>query len=193
MRQYDLARAAGVSTSYISELESGTRTGRVEVWKKIADALGTGLDELLASEAKLSGIDRPLVALTKPLALYERPPDGSRARPSGEVLVMAHLWGPDRYVLRCHDQTMFPTLREGDLVLVEGRDKISLRQARGRICVVLHNRKAALRRVEVSRRPREGRRIILRADNPLVPAIEVASEDEFACRGICIRLVEREI
>ena len=213
MRQYDLARAIGVSTSYISELESGTRTGRVEVWKKIADALGTGLDELLDPEAKLSGIDRPLIPLTKALPLYDRmleaPPDESPARPSGELPVMAHLSGPDRYVVRCHDQTMFPTLREGDLVLVEARDKIPLRRASGRVCVVLHDGKVALRRVEVSRRSpgpgppkRElrsagakagGRRIVLKADNPLVPPVEVKPGDDFKVCGVCIRLVEREL
>lgn len=218
MRQYDLARAAGVSTSYISELESGSRTGRVEVWKKLADALGTGLDDLLAPEAKLSGIDRPLIALTKSLSLYDRvlesPPDQSPARPSGEIQVMAHLWGPDRYVLRCHDQTMFPTLHEGDLVLVEARDKIPLRRASGRICVVLHEGKAALRKVRISRRPplgpksprdegrpeeprsggsQGGTRIVLEADNPLVPPVEVKGEDEFKVCGICISIVERDL
>ncbi len=240
MRQYDLARAAGVSTSYISELESGSRTGRVEVWKKLAGALNTGLDDLLASEAKLSGIDRPLIALTKSLSLYDRvlesPPDRSPARPSGEIQVMAHLWGPDRYVVRCHDQTMFPTLHEGDLVLVEARDKIPLRRASGRICVVLHEGKAALRKVRVSRRPplgpkspsldpasrpedfevrgkvsgSEGRdegrpegprsegsqggtRIVLEADNPLVPPVEVKPEDGFKVCGICISIVERDL
>lgn len=197
MRQYDLARAAGVSGSYISELENGARTGRVEVWKKIAGALGTGLDELLAPEAKLSGIDRPLMPLTKDLPLYdqvlESPPGESPERPSGEMPAMAHLWGPDRYVLRCHDQTMFPTLHETDLVLVEARDKIPLRQASGRICVVLHNGKAALRRVEVTRRSGGKSRIVLKADNPLVRPVEVEPDDDFRICGICLRLVEREI
>ncbi len=225
MRQYDLARAAGVSTSYISELENGARNGTIDVWKKVAGVLGTGLDELLASEAKLSGMDRPLLALTKVLPLYDRalesPPQESRARPSGEFRAMAHLWGPDRYALRCQDQTMHPTLQEGDLVLVEARDKITLRQASGRICVVLHNGEAVLRRVELSRnspglppsavaepllrktgrppkpglRPAKagGRKITLRADNPLVPPVEVKPKDEFKVCGICVRLVEREL
>ena len=197
MRQYDLARAAGVSTSYLSELESGARTGRVEVWKKLAGALGTGLDDLLAPEAKLSGIDRPLIAITKTLPLYDRvlesPPDESPARPSGEIQAMAHLWGPDRYVLRCNDQTMFPTLREGDLILVEARDKIPLRQASGRICVVLHEGKAALRKVRVSRSSHAGRRIILDAENPLIPRVEIEPDDEFKICGICISIVERDL
>jgi ribosome-binding protein aMBF1 (putative translation factor) len=42
-----LARRAGVSASYLSEIESGAKPGSAATLKKLAAALGIGLDELV--------------------------------------------------------------------------------------------------------------------------------------------------
>ena len=43
----DLADRAGLSASYVSEIESGKKEGSVEVLKKIAAALNVALDDLV--------------------------------------------------------------------------------------------------------------------------------------------------
>lgn len=42
-----LASRAGISPSYLTELENGTKPGSVEVIRKLADALGCPLGALL--------------------------------------------------------------------------------------------------------------------------------------------------
>ena len=43
----DLASATGLSAPYISEIESGKKEGSIAAMKKIAEALGVGLDDLV--------------------------------------------------------------------------------------------------------------------------------------------------
>jgi DNA-binding XRE family transcriptional regulator len=43
----DLAAAAGISQPYLSEIESGKKTGSVEVLKRIAAALKVDLDDIV--------------------------------------------------------------------------------------------------------------------------------------------------
>lgn len=42
-----LADAAGISAPYLSQIESGAREGSLDAMKKIADALGITIDELV--------------------------------------------------------------------------------------------------------------------------------------------------
>ncbi|MCO5730986.1 helix-turn-helix domain-containing protein [Rhizobium sp. SSA_523] len=43
----ELAEAAGISQPYLSEIESGKKTGSVEVLKRIARALNVDLDDIV--------------------------------------------------------------------------------------------------------------------------------------------------
>lgn len=43
----DLAEAAGISQPYLSEIESGKKTGSVDVLKRIATALKVDLDDIV--------------------------------------------------------------------------------------------------------------------------------------------------
>jgi DNA-binding XRE family transcriptional regulator len=47
MSQKALAEAAGITSSYLSQLESGTRTGSAEVLSTIAELLNISLDDLI--------------------------------------------------------------------------------------------------------------------------------------------------
>lgn len=48
LRQSDLASAAGISSTYLSEIECGTKTGcPLSVYWRIAEALGVEFEELL--------------------------------------------------------------------------------------------------------------------------------------------------
>jgi DNA-binding XRE family transcriptional regulator len=49
LTQKQLAQAAGISTPYLSQIESGKRRGSAEVLAGIAKALGLSLDEIVAS------------------------------------------------------------------------------------------------------------------------------------------------
>jgi len=45
--QQELAAEAGISTSYLSQIETGKRTGKTEVLRAIADALDVTLDNIV--------------------------------------------------------------------------------------------------------------------------------------------------
>lgn len=47
LTQKQLAQAAGINQVYVSQIESGVRTGSVEVMKRIAEALRTDLDAIV--------------------------------------------------------------------------------------------------------------------------------------------------
>jgi DNA-binding XRE family transcriptional regulator len=47
LTQQQLAEASGVDRSTITRLEAGTRTGTIEQWKKLAEALRTDIESLL--------------------------------------------------------------------------------------------------------------------------------------------------
>ena len=51
MTQADLARATGISTGLISQWKKRTQKPSAEKLKKVADALGLSVDELLSAEA----------------------------------------------------------------------------------------------------------------------------------------------
>lgn len=42
-----LAQASGLAPAYVSQIETGRREGTVETYKKIAQALGLGIDDLV--------------------------------------------------------------------------------------------------------------------------------------------------
>ncbi|MGM0535208.1 MAG: helix-turn-helix domain-containing protein [Pseudomonadota bacterium] len=46
LRARDLAEKAGISQGYLSEIESGKKSGSLDVLKRIADALGVELGDL---------------------------------------------------------------------------------------------------------------------------------------------------
>lgn len=50
MKQLDLARAAGVSSPFLHDLENGNRNAKPETMRKIADALGRTVEELIGGQ-----------------------------------------------------------------------------------------------------------------------------------------------
>jgi DNA-binding XRE family transcriptional regulator len=50
LTQQELADRAGISKPYLSQIETGKRTGTAEVLAAIANALGVTLDELMPAE-----------------------------------------------------------------------------------------------------------------------------------------------
>ncbi|WP_288010172.1 helix-turn-helix transcriptional regulator [Kyrpidia sp.] len=71
----ELARAAGVSVSYVYAIESGVRGSRVEELYRVARALGVGIEELVGSVSDGCGGDRQRVCRGGPAAGLNRRED----------------------------------------------------------------------------------------------------------------------
>jgi len=50
LTQQALADAAGIGTSYISQIESGAKTGSIKCLRKLAEVLRVDIDDLVAEE-----------------------------------------------------------------------------------------------------------------------------------------------
>ena len=60
LTQSDLTAKAGVTQSYIAGIEAGKRAGSVKALRAIADALGTDLDEIVATRGAADISTRPI-------------------------------------------------------------------------------------------------------------------------------------
>jgi len=106
--------------------------------------------------------------------------------------VLRHLWSPNRYCLRLSFDSMEPTLKPDDLVLVEYRPEVNPAHVQGRICACLVDGNPTLKRVSVERR-QDTALIILRGDNPETPPIVIDDTREFSIQGIVTHLVSRAL
>jgi SOS-response transcriptional repressor LexA len=106
--------------------------------------------------------------------------------------VLRHQWSPDHYCLRLSYDSMEPTLKPGDIVLVHYRPGVEPEHVQGRICACLIDGDPTLKRITVERRGRK-RTVILRGDNPRVAPTLVDESADFSIQGIVIRLVCRDL
>ena len=106
--------------------------------------------------------------------------------------ILRHLWAPDHYCLRLSYDSMEPTLKPGDIVLVHYRPEVEPEHVQGRICACLVDGQPTLKRVSVEWRRGE-RVVILRGDNPRVPPMLIDASGELSIQGTVIRLVSREL
>lgn len=56
-----LAEAAGISQSYLSDIENGKKDGSVKVLKRIAQALNTDVDLIVSAPAQPCNTDTPVI------------------------------------------------------------------------------------------------------------------------------------
>jgi SOS-response transcriptional repressor LexA len=87
---------------------------------------------------------------------------------------------------------MEPTLKRGDIILVDYRPTVEPQFVQGRICACLVDGRPTLKRVSVER-PGAGILIILRGDNPSVPPTVIDDTREFSIQGVAVCLVSREL
>jgi SOS-response transcriptional repressor LexA len=192
LTQAALAAAAGVNQGYLSEIEQGKARPR----RRTLDALAVALD--LPQGVLIGGgadHDAPQPLETRELPLLGSIPAGPPAESQAQLEmfpVLRHQWSPDFYCLRLSYDSMEPTLKPGDIVLVHYRPDVEPEHVQGRICACLVDGQPTLKRVSVEWRGGE-RIVILRGDNPRVAPLLIDGSRDFSIQGIVVRLVCREL
>lgn len=192
LTQADLSRRAGVNQGFLSEIERGRRNPSGATVHALAVALDLPEAVLIGDGADH---DAPQPLETRELPLLGAIPAGnpSTSQEQPELFpVLRHLWAPDRYCLRLSYDSMEPTLKPGDIVLVQYRPAVNPEHVQGRICACLVEGQATLKRVSVEHR-REGQLVILRGDNPQMLPMLIDLETEFSIQGVVLALVSRDL
>lgn len=190
--QATLAATAGVNQGYISEIERNLVKPRRRTLDALASALNMPKGVLIGGGIEH---DTPQPLETRELPLFGSIPAGppSESQEQLEMFpVLRHQWSPDHFCLRLSFDSMEPTLKPGDIVLVHYRPDVEPELVQGRVCACLIDGQPTLKRVTVERRGKE-RIVILRGDNPRVPPVLIDRSRDFSIQGIVIRLVCREL
>ena len=190
--QAALARRAGVQQSFLSEIERGLRNPSQTSLRAIAEALEVAPAVLIGPGSE-HDTPQPLEMLELPL-LESIPAGkpGDSSEPHETFPVLRHLWSRNRYCLRLTFDSMEPTLKPGDLVLVEYRPDVNPEHVQGRICACLVDEVPLLKRVAVEKR-RDGRVVILRGDHPDIPTMVIEGARIFSIQGVVTHLVSRPL
>lgn len=192
MTQIELSRRARVNQGHLSSIERGDHLPRPDTLRALAVALGVPEGVLLGEG---EGHDAPQQLDTRELPIFGTIPSGPPAESQEQLEmfpVLRHLWGPDRYCLRCEFDSMEPTLKRGDIILVDYRPGVDPQFVQGKVCACLVDGRPTLKRVSVE--SRGGRRlIILRGDNPAFPPTVIDAEHDFSIQGVAVCLVSRDL
>jgi len=192
LTQMDLARAGNVNQGYLSAIERDQRQPSRRMIQALAVALDLPEGVLIGSG---SDHDAPQALETRAVRLLGSIPAGPPAESQEQLEmfpVLRHLWHDDYYCLRLSFDSMEPTLKPGDIVLVHYRPDVEPEHVQGRICACLVDGKPTLKRVSVEQR--DGHRlVILRGDNPRIDPLLLDESRDFSIQGIVIKLVSRDL
>jgi len=192
LTQTQLSAEANVNQGYLSSIERGQRTPRPGTLRAIAVTLGVP-EAVLLGEG--DGHDAPQALDTRDLPIFGTIPNGppSQSQEQLEMFpILRHLWHQDRYCLRCEFDSMEPTLKRGDIILVDYRPGVDPEFVQGRICACLVDGLPTLKRVTVEFQS-DNRLVILRGDNPHSVPLIVDATREFSIQGVAMALVSREL
>lgn len=190
--QQQLAAASNVNQGYLSAIERDLRTPRAATVRAISVALDVP-EAVVLGEG--NGHDAPRTLDTRELPLFGAIPNGPPAESQEQLEmfpVLRHLWHADRFCLRCEFDSMEPTLKRGDIILVDYRPAVAPEFVQGKICACLVDGRPTLKRVSVEYRE-DDVLIILRGDNPASPPMVVDPESDFSIQGVAICLVSRDL
>ncbi|HVP10685.1 MAG TPA: XRE family transcriptional regulator [Phycisphaerae bacterium] len=192
LTQARLAAEASVNQGHLSCIERDEHLPRPGTLRAIAVVLAVP-EAVLLGEGE--GHDAPQALETRDLPLFGTIPNGPPTESQEQLEmfpVLRHLWQPDRYCLRCEFDSMEPTLKRNDIILVDYRPGVDPEFVQGRICACLVDGRPTLKRVSVE--VHGGRRlVILRGDNPHVPPVLLDETNEFTIQGIAVCLVSRSL
>jgi len=189
----ELAKAAGINQGYLSQVERGKQRPSNSTVNALAVALNVP-PAVLIGDGDVHDAPQPLE--TRELPVFGSIPAGPPAQSQEQLEmfpVLRHLWGPDRYCLKLEFDSMEPTLKPGDIILVHYRPDVNPEHVQGRICACLVDGQPTLKRVSVEQRSGE-RLVVLRGDNPAVsPMVVDPAQQEFSIQGIAVCLVSRNL
>ena len=192
LTQAELVERAGINQGYLSAIERGLREPSRRTIDALAVALNVPQGVLIGAGAEH---DAPQPLERMELPLFGSIPAGKPAQSQEQLEmfpVLRHLWAADRYCLRLTFDSMEPTLKPDDLVLVHYRPDVDPAHVQGRICACLVDGNSTLKRVTVEDRP-GGRTIVLRSDNPANPPTVIHHDTDFSIQGVVIKLVSRDL
>lgn len=192
LTQAQLAAQAKVNQGHLSSMERGGHVPRPATLRAIAVALGVP-EAVLLGEGE--GHDAPQALDTRELPIFGSIPNGppSTTQEQLEMFpVLRHLWRAERYCLRCEFDSMEPTLKRGDIILVDYRPDVAAEFVQGKICACLVEGRPTLKRVSVEKKGSR-RLVVLRGDNPASKPMIVDDGAEFSIQGVAVCLVSREL
>lgn len=192
MTQVELARRAGINQGYLSEIERDSRRPSRQTINALAVALDLPPAVLIGSG---SAHDNPQPLELRHVPMFGSIPAGPPSQSQEQLQlfpVLRHMWSPDYYCLRLTFDSMEPTLKPGDVVLVHYRPDVDPALVQGRICACLVDGEPTLKRVSVGVQNGE-RIVILRGDNPAAEPIVLDSTREFSVQGVVTTLVSRDL
>ena len=192
LTQVQLARSAGINQGFLSEIERDRRRPSPGTLKALAVALDVPQAVLIGEGPDH---DNPQPLEMRHLPLFGTIPAGGPSESQEQLQlfpVLRHMWSPDYYCLRLTFDSMEPTLKPGDVVLVHFRPDVDPELVQGKICACLLDGQATLKRVSVDYQ--DGRKtIVLRGDNPAISPIIVDSSRDFSIQGVVMALVSRDL
>ena len=175
-KQEELAEMALVSRITLARYETGTIEPGAFALSRIADALGVSADELLCRTDKLP----PFIQMTRNTV----PVVGSIACGTpitAEQNIDGYADLPDGvhadFALRCIGDSMAPTFRDGDIVLIRQQPEVE----NGQIAAVGINGEATLKHVYIN-----DNGILLVADNPKYQPIQLSESNSVVIYGLAI-------
>ncbi len=190
LTQAALATAANINQGYLSEIERDRRNPSMATVRALAIALDRPEGVLLGGS---SDHDAPQPYESRELPLLGSIPAGPPSENQEQLElfpVLSHLWAPHRYCLRLSFDSMEPTLKPDDIILVQYRPDVQPEHVQGRICACLVDGGPTLKRVSVEYQT-DHRVVILRGDNPYIPPSIIDETVEFSIQGVVLCLVSR--
>ncbi len=207
MSKQELAELTGLHRTYIHKIERGQTNPTLDVIEKLSQALG--VSKIYLIEGGENGVlfsgenhDRPQLVDTVEVPFWGDVPCGPPTDVQQEVYlgtapILRHLSGKGRYILRACGASMEDIFKDGDLILVQYRENITLHEANERVCTVLLNGESTVKRVIVDFMNRKPVKVFLKPENredPSYQPIPVDLEkDHLIITGFVLKVVDHDV
>jgi len=187
-----LAKKAGISLTYLSEIERGEANVSSNVIKNIAKALNVPLGAFYAGKDIPDAVwmDRfksvPFFSSIPPV----RPDEGIVEL--GEYPLQAGFWKSNRYAFRIYNEVLPPVLFANDVVLIEHFESLDPKIGNGKICVVWCGEMHVLGRFKIEESNGEKTYTLVTSESPR-KVITFSDQSEFLIQGVVLFILERRV